>query len=575
MATAATVYRDYETDGIPSSGAHKVRKPEIRQLLAGYEGVINAFLSNGGLIFASKASLDASLNYAANTMAWVLGDATVANNGIYRKIGGSGTGSWTRVADLPFSFIIASDVGAGTVNAIQATTSIPVSGSALVWMNVFEANTASPVTVSFNGGSALTIKTNTGNNVAAGGLVAGMIVLGIVSGSTFRLVSDQASAAIVAAAEAAQAAAEAAQAAAEATVSETVRYDIVQAKSAAQKLQARTNIAASSSGNDAQFLAGTSRYPTSINQRVDSASWLAANTVSGKNLVVGAAALDGLTWVNDIMPGTDGVGVVTAYAISTNGKYGSVDAVRASDNVAGTPQNIIAHTAVCRVDNATVAHRVWAKYTHAWWDAGAHVDSFLLGEENSLHNEGAAAAMKTPWDLRGGSSNNGQTANLRLTAGTGNVASNRATCALQITANNAKYASGVIVASDAIDTTSGYADAFAMSTNHGVAWYSPSSADRMWRIFCNVTSVSAGGSLIFGDGLVELFNGDLDLKTGGRFYKYQGIKVVGARDTGWTAMTGTTNKATAYDTSSITLSQLAGRVMALQAALTTHGLIGA
>lgn len=35
------------------------------------------------------------------TMAWVLGEATVANNGIYRKIGGSGTGSWTRVADLP------------------------------------------------------------------------------------------------------------------------------------------------------------------------------------------------------------------------------------------------------------------------------------------------------------------------------------------------------------------------------------------------------------------------------------------------------------------------------------------
>lgn len=132
------------------------------------------------------------------------------------KNGASGAGSWTRVSDLPFSFIIASDAGAGTPNAIQAATSIPVSSSALVWLNIFEANTASPVTVSFNGGSVLTIKTNSGNDVAAGGLVAGMIVMGIVSGSTFRLVSDQASAAIVAAAEAAQAAAEAAQAAAEA-----------------------------------------------------------------------------------------------------------------------------------------------------------------------------------------------------------------------------------------------------------------------------------------------------------------------------------------------------------------------
>lgn len=54
-----------------------------------------------------------------------------------------------------------------------------------------------------------------------------------------------------------------------------------------------------------------------------------------------------------------------------------------------------------------------------------------------------------------------------------------------------------------------------------------------------------------------------------------GSQVVGVRDTGWTAMTGSSNKATSYDTSTVTLAQLAGRVMALQASLTTHGLIGA
>lgn len=210
--TAAEAFRDYETDGVPSSGSHKIKKSDMRNWGAWVEGIINAFTANGGLVFSSKATLDASLAYAANTMAWVIGDATVANNGVYGKVGASGTGSWTRRSDLPFSFIIASDAGAGTANAIQATTSIPVSGSALVWMNIFEANTSTPVTVSFNGGSALTIKTNAGNDVVLGGLTAGMIVMGIVSGSTFRLVSDQASAAVVAAAEAAQAAAEAAAA---------------------------------------------------------------------------------------------------------------------------------------------------------------------------------------------------------------------------------------------------------------------------------------------------------------------------------------------------------------------------
>lgn len=54
-----------------------------------------------------------------------------------------------------------------------------------------------------------------------------------------------------------------------------------------------------------------------------------------------------------------------------------------------------------------------------------------------------------------------------------------------------------------------------------------------------------------------------------------GTQVVGARDTGWAAMTGSTNKASSYDTATVTLPQLAGRVMALQAALTTHGLLGA
>lgn len=225
----------------PSSDPYEPDKAQIREWGTWVEGIITG-LFNGGLIYSSKAALDADLARPANTMAWVLGDATVANNGIYRKIGASGVGSWTRVSDLPFSFIIASDAGAGTPNAIQATTSIPVSSSALVWMNIFEANTASPVTVSFNGGTALTIKTNSGNNVAAGGLIAGMIVLGIVSGTTFRLVSDQASAAIVAAAEAAQAAAEAARDEAELIVASTVRVDTVQEFNAGQQQQGRDNL---------------------------------------------------------------------------------------------------------------------------------------------------------------------------------------------------------------------------------------------------------------------------------------------------------------------------------------------
>ncbi|MDI5929598.1 hypothetical protein QBK93_33840 [Rhizobium leguminosarum] len=204
--TAATVYRDYIVDGVPSSGNNKPKKSEIRNLLSGYESIITAFTSTGGLIFSSLALLNADLAHAANSMAWVIGDATVANNGVYRKNGASGAGSWTRVADLPYSFVKLADAGAGTPNAIQLTSSIPTSASVLRIANVFEAN-AGNVTISENGDAAKSLLTNSGNQIAAAGLVAGMMIAYIDNGTSFRLLSDQASAAIQAASEAAAAAA--------------------------------------------------------------------------------------------------------------------------------------------------------------------------------------------------------------------------------------------------------------------------------------------------------------------------------------------------------------------------------
>ncbi|WP_193602050.1 hypothetical protein [Sinorhizobium medicae] len=196
----------------PSSDPYEPDKAQIRAWGSWVEGIVTAFTSSGGLIYDTRAELFADVSFNEKRMAWVIDDPNVEYIGVYGF--DPDTDTWERKSDLPFSFIVANDAGAGTPVAIQATTAIPVSGSALVWMEVAETNTGGPVTVAFNGGAALTIKTNSGNDVAVGGLTAGMIVMGIVSGSTFRLVSDQASAAIVAASEAAQAAAEAAAASA-------------------------------------------------------------------------------------------------------------------------------------------------------------------------------------------------------------------------------------------------------------------------------------------------------------------------------------------------------------------------
>jgi len=201
----------------PTDEGGNPRSPSLQEMqvwTTEVERFVSLFVSSGHFMYSSRAALDADLAQMANSMAWVLGDPVAANNGLYGKVGAPGVGSWTRRGDLPFSFIIASDAGAGTPNAIQATTSIPVSESALIWMNIAETNGPGPTTVSFNGGATKTIKTNAGNDPAPGGLIGE--VMGILTGSTFRLISDQASAAILAAAEAAQDAAETAQAAAEA-----------------------------------------------------------------------------------------------------------------------------------------------------------------------------------------------------------------------------------------------------------------------------------------------------------------------------------------------------------------------
>nr|WP_246790703.1 glycoside hydrolase family 55 protein [Rhizobium leucaenae] len=143
------------------------------------------------------------------------------------------------------------------------------------------------MTISFSGGSALTVKTNTGNDVAAGGLTSGMVVLGIVSGSTFRILNDQVSSAIVAAAEAAQAAAEAAAAAALAAVPNTFALT----RTALKALNTSTITAAylREAGREGQFLWRTGDYSAQI----------AADTAEGIYIKANAIAATAGAWVRN------------------------------------------------------------------------------------------------------------------------------------------------------------------------------------------------------------------------------------------------------------------------------------
>lgn len=204
--TAAEVWRDYVTDGVPPSGEYNPKKSEIRSWGSSLELMLNAGGLGGAVWKATKALLTSDLAHAPDTLAVVYEDATSANNGLYIKNGVSGAGSWSQITTfLPgYQFVTATDDGGSTANAYTMDTNprLPFGdGVALVEFVVPATNTSSTVTVSFDGDDSLTIRTASGNAPVAGGLIEGMPVSGVKIGSNFYMRSDQASAAVQTAAE--------------------------------------------------------------------------------------------------------------------------------------------------------------------------------------------------------------------------------------------------------------------------------------------------------------------------------------------------------------------------------------
>lgn len=188
------IFRDFETDNIVSSGLHEPIKAEIREWGVYIESLATLAFTNGK-VYSTRAALYANLVPAANDPALVIGDPTAGYDGLYMKVGATTTGSWTQLLDFVpgTQFVSASDIGAGTANAIEATTDLAVSsgGNQLISFAPFEANTTAAITIRFNGaGTVYGIKDRYGNNFPVGGLAAGATHIGRISGSTLLLYTD-------------------------------------------------------------------------------------------------------------------------------------------------------------------------------------------------------------------------------------------------------------------------------------------------------------------------------------------------------------------------------------------------
>ncbi|SCX30474.1 hypothetical protein DSM25558_4967 [Agrobacterium sp. DSM 25558] len=156
-------------------------------------------------LFATEVALKAAI-LTDKVSAWVFNDPDADNNGVWSWTGDE----WVWTLPLPYSISVLHNAGAGSANSILATSKVPLIEGLVVVLPITETNTTSPVSVTVNGQKTFTIKTMTGFDISEGGLVEGMMLIALVADSVLRLLSDQTSIAVLAAAEAAAARAESA-----------------------------------------------------------------------------------------------------------------------------------------------------------------------------------------------------------------------------------------------------------------------------------------------------------------------------------------------------------------------------
>jgi hypothetical protein len=172
---AADIYRDYQTAGVPASGVNQPHKREIREWGTWLESLLGG--GGPGLGYATRALLNADLAHAENTLAIVYADPVAANNGTYKKTGASGSGAWSRVADLPGDVLVLTVTG-GTGNAIIATApETPTVPGGKLYLMTPTANNTAAATIAVNGAAAVAIKNAFNAPLASGSLVTGSQVL--------------------------------------------------------------------------------------------------------------------------------------------------------------------------------------------------------------------------------------------------------------------------------------------------------------------------------------------------------------------------------------------------------------
>lgn len=176
--TANVAIRDFETNGVPSSGDHEVLKSDERQLFAlvdiAISSAINGVAIGSSVIYATLASLNSDLAHNAGALGVVYNDSTAANNGVYFKVGGSGSGSWS-LSGLSLPSTFATDIAATTAEAITAQVAAAGSATAALASQTAAATSATTAASLAATAAAAVVATLTSLSTAAAASAAGAL----------------------------------------------------------------------------------------------------------------------------------------------------------------------------------------------------------------------------------------------------------------------------------------------------------------------------------------------------------------------------------------------------------------
>lgn len=195
----------------------------------------------------------------------------------------------------------------------------------------------------------------------------------------------------------------------------------------------------------------------------------------------GAASTLGPTWLDDYhSPGIEGVS--SLLSISPIGQSAGYFAARSSDNP-NAVASVIPFTIFVANDKTSGNSATWGAYIEAYLTNDGF-GSQHFNTESVIVNQWTPSLPANPYNRNPSRS----TFNTRLGCGIGSAVSRRCTAALDIINETADYSSGIIIGSDALDTSEGrIAPALSMGVSHSLEWFRPAGFSA-WRQFSSAES---------------------------------------------------------------------------------------